>query len=254
MVYKFFDKKSKGSCLKENLGNLLANSQLANELHKPIIRKFEKRKVCSSFKDNIWGVDLADMQLISKHNKGIRYHLCVIDLFSKYAWVVPLKDKKGVSIVNAFQNIFKKSNRKTNKIWVDQGSEFYNNVLKKWLKDNDISMYSTYNEGKSVAAERFIGTLKNKICKHMTAVSKNVYFDVLDYIVDEYNNTYHKTIKMKPVDVGDDSFAEYNEKSNEKDPKFKLDAHVKIPKFKDVFAKGYTPTWSEEYSALDTYN
>ena len=110
------------------------NSQLANELHKPIIRKFKKRKVYSSFKENIWGVDLADMQLISKgtkeRNKRIIYLLCVIDLFSKYVWVVPLKDKKGVSIVNAFQSIFKKSNRKPNKIWIDQGSEFYNNVFK----------------------------------------------------------------------------------------------------------------------------
>ena len=94
MVYKFFDKKSKGSGLKENQGNFLQNSQLANELHKPIIRKVKKRKVSSSFKDNIWSVDLVDMQLISKHNKGIRYLLCVIDLFRKYAWVVPLKDKK----------------------------------------------------------------------------------------------------------------------------------------------------------------
>ena len=180
MVYKLFDKKSKGSGLK--------NQQLANELHKPIIRKLKKRKVYSSFKDNIWGVDLADMQLISKHNKGIRYLLCVIDLFSKYAWVVPLRDKKGVSIVNAFQIIFKKSNRKPNKIWVDYGSAFYNNVFKKFLKGNGISMYSTFNEGKSVLAERFIRTLKNKIYNYMTAISKNVYFDVLDDIVDEYNN------------------------------------------------------------------
>ena len=89
------------------------------------------------------------MQLIRKHNKEIRYLLCAIDLFSKYAWVVPLKDKKGVSIVNAFQKILDSSKRKPNKKWVDQGSEFYNNVFTKWLKDNDISMYSTYNEGKS---------------------------------------------------------------------------------------------------------
>ena len=166
------------------------------------------------------GVDLADRQLISKHKKGIKFLLCVIDFFSKYAWVVPLKDKIRVSIVNAFQKILDSSKRKPNKIWVDQGSEFYNNVFKKWLKYIDISMYSTYNEGKSAVAERFIRTLKSKIQKNMTAISKNVYFDVLDHIVDEYNNTYHKTIKMKPVDVGDDSFAEYNEESNEKDPKF----------------------------------
>ena len=100
------------------------------------------------------------MQLTSKYNKGIRYLLCVIDLFSKYAWVVSLKDKKEVSIVNAFQKILDSSKRKTNKIWVDQGSEFYNNAFKKFLKDNDISMYSTYNEGKSVVAERFSKTLK----------------------------------------------------------------------------------------------
>ena len=100
------------------------NIQLADELHKPIIRKFKKRKVHSSFRDNIWGIDLADMQLLSKFNKGFRFLLCVIDIFSKYAWVIPLKDKKGLSIVNAFQKILKESDRKSNKIWVDKGSEF----------------------------------------------------------------------------------------------------------------------------------
>ena len=97
-------------------------------------------------------------------------------------------------------------------------------------------MYSTHNEGKSVVAERFIRTLKNKIYKHTTAISKNVYFDVLDDIVNKYNNTYHKTIKMKPINVKDDSFAEYNEKSNEKDSKLKVGDHVRISKFKIVFA------------------
>ena len=127
MVYKFFDKKSSGSGLanKENI-------QLANELHKLIIRKFNKRKVYSSFKDNIWGAVLADMQLLSKFDNGFTFLLCVIDI-SKYVWVVPLKDKKGVSIANAFQIILKESNRKPNKIWVDKESEFYNMSFKKWL-------------------------------------------------------------------------------------------------------------------------
>ena len=106
-------------------------------MHKPIIRNFKRRTVYSGFKDNIWGVDLADMQSLSKYNKGIKYLLCAIDLFSKYAWVVPIKDKKGVSIVDAFQKILKEFNRKLNKIWVDKGSEFYNNSFKKWLKDNN---------------------------------------------------------------------------------------------------------------------
>ena len=105
------------------------------------------------------------MQLISKFNRRFRFLLCVIDIFSKYAWVVPSKDKKGVSIVDAFQKILDDSNRKPNKIWVDKGSEFYNNSFKKWLKDNDIEMYLIHNEGKSVVAERFICTLKTKIYK-----------------------------------------------------------------------------------------
>ena len=125
IVYKFFDKKLKGTGIKS-----MPNQQLANELNMPIIRKFRKRKVYSSFKDNIWGLDLADMQLISKYNKGIRYLLCAIDLFSKYAFAVPLKDKKGTTIANAFQSILHNSKRKPNKVWTDQGSEFYNTHFK----------------------------------------------------------------------------------------------------------------------------
>ena len=198
MVYRFFDKKSakESGINKENSVKNLPNSQLDNKLHKPINRKFKKRKVYSSFKDNIWGVDLADIRLISKYNKGIRYLLYAIDFFSKYAFVVPLKDKKGTTITNAFQNVIDKSKRKPNKIWVDQGSEFYNNNFKKWSKDNDITIYSAHNEGKSVVAERFIRTLKNKIYKHMTAISKNLYFDFLDDIVGKYNNSYHITITI----------------------------------------------------------
>ena len=117
------------------------------------------------------------MQLISKFNKGFGVLLYVIDIFSKYAWVIPLKDKKGISTVNAFQKILKESDRKPNKVWVDKRSEFYNNYLKKWLKDKDIEMYSTHNEGKSVIAERFIRTLKTKTYKYMTSISENVYIN-----------------------------------------------------------------------------
>ena len=166
MVYKFSDKKTAGSDIK----SMQQNEKLAKELHKPIIRKFKKRKVYSAFKDNVWGADLADMQLINKFNKGFRFLLCVIDIFSKDAWAVPLKDKKGVSIANAFQKILNDSQRKPNNIWVDKGSEFYNKSMKSWLQDNDIVMYLTHNEGKSVVAERFIKTLKNKIYKYMTSL------------------------------------------------------------------------------------
>ena len=244
MIYKFFDKKSKGSGVANN--RIKQNLQLAKELHKPIIRNFKKRTVYSGFKDNILGVHLAGMQSLSKYNKGIKNLVCSTDLFSKYAWVVPIKDKKGVSIVDAFQKILKEFNRKPNKIWVDKGSEFYNNSFKKWLKDNDIEMYSIHNKGKSVAAERFIGTLKNTIFKHMATISKNVYFNVLDDIVNEYNKTVHRTIKMKPVDVKDNTYVDSKKEVNDKDPKFKVRDHVRISKCKNIFAERYTPNWSEE--------
>ena len=241
MVYRFFDKNTSGSGVKS-----MSNEQLAEELHKPIIRKFKKRKVYSSFKDNIWGADFADMQLISKYNKGIRYLLCAIDLFSKYAWVATLKDKKGVTIVNAWQSILDNSKRKPNKTWVDKGSEFYNNSFKKWLQENDIEMYSAYNEGKSVVAERFIRTLKNKTYKYMASISKNVQINKLDDIVNEYNNTYHRTIEMKPINVKDNAYINIDKEINNKDPKFQVGDHARISKYKNIFAKGYNPNWSEE--------
>ena len=253
MVYKFFDKSSTGSGLKKLKNTARISSILADELHKPIIRKFDKRKVYSQFKDNIWGVDLADMQSLSRKNKGIKYLLCVIDLYSKQAFVIPLKVKKGISIVNAFNKIIKQSNRKPNKIWVDQGGEFYNNVFEKWLSDNDINMYSTYNEGKSVVAERFIRTLKNKLYKHMTAAGKNVYYDVLDDVVNKYNNTKHSTIKMKPIDVKNNKRV-YIDEHNEKDSKFKVGDRVRISRYKNIFTKGYAPNWSSEIFIVNKIN
>ena len=257
MVYKFFDKKATAEpSAKHVMGSGIASSSiLADELHKPVIKKFYKRKVYSQFKDNIWGVvDLADTQSLSRKNKGIKYLLCAIDLYSKYAFVISLKDKKGISIVNAFDKIIKQSNRKPNKIWVDQGSEFYNNNFKKWLSDNNIIMYSTYNEGKSVVAERFIRTLKNKLYKPMTTTGKNVYYDVLDDVVNEYNNTKHSAIKMKPKDVKNDNKRVYIDEHNEKDSRFKVGDRVRISKLKNIFAKGYTPNWSKEICIVNKIN
>ena len=139
----------------------------------------------------------------------------------------------------------KSKGRKPNKIWVDKRSEFYNSSFKKWLKDNDLEMYSTHNEGKSVAAERFIRTLKNKIYKYMTSIH-DFNIDKLDDIVDEYNNTYHRTIRIKPIDVEDNTCIDFEKEVNDRDPKFKVGDHVRISKYKNIFAKGYTPNWSEE--------
>ena len=120
-------------------------------------------------------------------------------------------------------------------MWVDQGSEFYSNSFKKFLKISNMEIYSTNNEGKSAVIERFIRIFKNKMLKHVTAISQNIYFDVLDDIVNKYNNTVHRTIKMKPFDVTSDSYAKYNEDSNKKSPKFKVGDHVRISKYKKNF-------------------
>ena len=152
--------------------------------------------------------------------------LCVINIFSKHAWVVPLKDKKGVNIVNDFKKILKDPNNgKPRKIWADKGSEFYNISFKNWLQDNNIEMYSTHNEGKSVVAEIFIRTLNNKIYKYMTSLSKNMYIDKLDDMV---------------IDI------DFGKELNDKDRKFKVGDHVRISTYKKTFAKGYTPNWYEQ--------
>ena len=132
MAYKFLDKKSAGSHVA-----IIPNYQLANDLQRQIIRNFKRRKVYSSFKENIWGVNLDDMQSLSKYHKGIKYLLSPVDLFGKYTWVVPLKDKRGITIVNAFQKIISKV-CKPKKLWVDLGGEFYNNLFKRFLKINNI--------------------------------------------------------------------------------------------------------------------
>ena len=145
MVDKIFDKKSSlltdksASCGAVKTENT-TNQELAKEWHKPIIQKFEKRKVHSCFIDNIWGANLADTQLLRKLNKEFRFLLCAIDIYSKYAWVITLKDKKALQVLMIFKKILNQSNHKSNKIWVDKGSEFYNKSMKSWLGKNYIEM------------------------------------------------------------------------------------------------------------------
>ena len=182
------------------------------------------------------------MQLISNFNQGFRFLLCVIDIYSNYDCVIPLK---GITITNAFQKILKESNRKQNKIWIDTGSESYNRSMKSWLEKNCIEIYSARNEGKSVIAERLIRTFKTKIYKYINSVSKNIYIDKLDDIVHTYYNTCHKTIKMKPVDVKSNTYTDSSKEINNKYTKFKIGNIVRISKYKNIFAKGYTPNWSE---------
>ena len=167
------------------------------------------------------------MQLLSKFNKGFRILLCFIDIYSKYAWLISLDYKKGITTTNTFSKILDESNGKLNKIWVDKGSKFYNRSMKSWLEKNAIEMYSTHNKGKPVVAERFIRTLKNKTYKDMTLISKNMYINKLDDIVNKYSNTYIGRIKMKPVDLKSSTYIYSGKEINNKNPKFKIGDNVR---------------------------
>ena len=232
--------------------------QLANEIHKPIRRKFEKRRVIITGKnsnspvDNTWTADLVDMQPYSRWNRGYKYLLTVLDVFSKYAWVVPIKDKKGETITKAFRVIVGK--RKPVYLWTDKGTEFYNSNFKEYLKENGITLYSTQNVEKSSVIERFNRTLKSKMFKQFTIQNSTVFTDILPQIVEEYNNTYHSTIKMTPKEASlkkNESIAYLNSYHDEPFPKFKKPSFkegdkVRISKYRGIFDKSYKGNWSEE--------
>ena len=236
------------------------SQQLAEELHKPITRNFRKRRVISKGIGKIWAADLVEMQKYSKWNKGVKYLLTVIDVFSKYGWIVPLKDKKTESVSSAFDTIFKKSKRKPDKLWNDKGSEFISKHFKDFLKKNNIKLYHTENEEKSSIVERWNRTMKNRMWKMFSANNNTVYWDKLKDLVDDYNNTKNSSIKMTPTEAS----KKENEKKvftnlygeliylKPKKPKFSIGDKVRISKYKRrVFDKGYTPNWTEEVFVVD---
>ena len=163
--------------------------KLADELHKPIGRNFPKRRVIVHNVDDIWCSDLVDMQKLSKWNKGYKYLLMVLDLFSKYGWIVPLKTKTGLEVSKSFKTIFKKSRAKPKKLWVDKGKEYYYKNVLDLLAKNNIEIYSTENEEKSSVCERWNRTIKEKMYKRFTIQKNTVYIDILPKILASYNNS-----------------------------------------------------------------
>ena len=225
------------------MGWELKKKDLAEELHKPIRKKFKKRRVLVNGIDKI----LVDMQAFTKFNRGVKYLLAVIDIFSKYCWLIPLKDKTGKSVASASKTIFEE--RKPEKMWVDKGKEFYNNDVK-----DLIELYSTENEEKSSVVERWIRTMKEKMWKYFSAKSTNLYIDQLPDLVKQYDNTRHSSIKMTPVKaskkenelkVWRNLYPEHLE-IRDINPKFSVGDKVRISKKKKTFEKGYTTRWSEE--------
>ena len=228
--------------------------QLAEELHKPIIRKFAKRKVVVKGVDEIWAADLVEMQRFSDWNKGIKYLLMVIDVFSKFGWIEPLQNKKGETMAAAFEKIFK-SGRQPRLLRTDKGKEFYNKNVNQLLSRKNIKLYSTENEEKSSIAERFNRTIKQQMWKMFSANNNTIYFDKIGELLKNYNNSWHRSVKMAPLEASDIKnsnrvFANlYSDEIYKpvKKPKFRIGDRVRISKYKrKLFDKGFTPNWTEE--------
>src|SRR6267154_2120281 len=229
------------------MGSKKNNSQEAKELHKPIIRKFKRRKVIVHNIDEIWSADLVDMQQYSRQNKGYRYLLTVIDIFSKYAWAIPLKTKTGKEIIQSFEKLIKV--RKPKKIWTDAGKEFVNKYFKEFLAKNEIELYQTFNEGKAVVIERFNRTLKEKMYRYFTETDSNQYLDILPKLISDYNHTFHSTIKMTPTEGSkqkNEHKIHYISDICKDKVKLKIGDRVRIYKYKTAFSKGYETNWTKE--------
>ena len=244
---------------KQQLGlSVNPNQILSNELHKPRKINFTRKKIISNNIDHIWGIDLITMIKYSKQNKNYKYILTVIDFFSKYSWCYPLKTKKSEEIINSFKDIFKKSKRKPKLIQSDEGTEFTNNVTQTFFKNNNIKWYHTYNRDiKCSICERYNRTILNEIYKNFTLNNNTVWINDLEKLVNEYNNSYHRSIKMKPIDASKKSNENIirnnlcNFKYTNKKPKFSIGDRVRVSLLKNTFEKSYTSNYSQETFIID---
>ena len=229
--------------------------ELTNELHKPIRKKFRKRIVFAQNVDSIWAADLVDMQYYARTNQGYKYILMIIDVFSKYGWAIPLKNKKGDEVPKAFANLWK-TQQPPKMLWTDKGKEFINKDMSNLLKKHNVHLYWTENEEKSCIVERWNRTIKQMMWKYFTKNQTGLYINILPDLIKKYNSTYHRSIKCTPTDARKPSNyqhvfdALYNGKNvrvrKKSKPKFKVGDKVRITKKKKTFEKGYTTNWTEE--------
>ena len=239
-------------CLKHRLDMGVWSNQLANELHKPVRRRFDKRSVFTKQVDDIWAADLVDMSPFFRSKKGYKYLLTVIDVYSKYGWIVPLKTKTGKEVAQSFRKSFR--NGHPSRLWTDKGTEFYNRQLKGVQEANDVMLYSTENEEKSSVVERWNRTMKN-MWKYFTEISTQKYIDVLPSMVNKYNSTYHRSIKLTPSDARNYQHvynALYGNVRKSTSPKFHVGDKVRITRKKVTFEKGFTPNWTEELFTISS--
>lgn len=251
--YKYLKSKYKNVKLKHVKDWL--QSQDVYTLHKPRSKKFKRSRVFANHIDDNWQMDLCDMRSISKENYGFQYILTVIDVFSKFAWIKLLKNKKGPTVLEALKSVMEK--RKPKRLQADEGNEFFNKACKEFMNKHQIKLYFTRSEIKAAVVERFNRTLKDKIWKHFTLNKTNNYVDVIDDLLESYNNSYHRSIKMTPISVnttnsnkvflnlyGYDKNLDGDITKSKK--KFNVGDTVRISKNKSVFEKGYTNNWIKE--------
>jgi hypothetical protein len=251
--YKYLKSKYKNVKFKDVQEWL--KSQDTYTLHRPRIKNFQRNRVYASGIDDNWQIDLCDMRALEKENKGVNYILTVIDVFSKFAFVRLLKNKKGPTVLEALKSIL--DERKPKRIQADEGNEFFNAQCKAYMDKHDINLYFINSELKASVVERFNRTLKEKIWKYFTLSNTQKYIDVLPQIVDTYNNTYHRSIKMTPNQVkksnsqqvfinlyGFDKNLDSN--INRLKANFKVGDAVRLSKYKSIFEKGYTRKWTNE--------
>ena len=219
--------------------------------HKPIVKQFPRNQVITRGIDDLWQIDLADLQKISKFNDYNRYLVTCIDVFSKFAWVVPIKNKKSDTVLEAFKFIVNSSGRKPNFLQSDQGTEFLNSKFKEYLSEIDVGFYYVNSELKASVIERFNRTIKEKIYKYFTLKNTERYIDILDTLIQTYNNSYHRSIKTLPSKVNKENEKTihqilYKKDSRDKVFNFEVGQTVRITKYKHIFEKGYTPKWTDE--------
>ena len=249
-VYRAVNEKGKSKISRKQVQDWLSQQDVYT-LHKPARRHYKRSRVIVPGIDAQFQADLVDVQNLSRYNKGYKYLLTCIDIFSKYAWVVPLKTKQGQELVKAFQMILS-SGRKPNKLQTDQGTEFLNRVFQKFLRDNNIDFFTVNSGLKASVVERFNRTFKNKMYKYFTAKNTLTYINVLPQLVSSYNNTYHRSIKMKPSEVTRANETKVwdtlygNDVEKRVRFKFQVGDRVRISRVKRMFEKSYLPNFTEE--------
>ena len=233
---------------------------LAKEVFSPQMTKFRRERIIPLYKDETWSADLIDKSSLSKYNNNYKFILTVIDIFTKYAWAIPLKNKSGLSIANGFKLVLGENphggseSRKPEKLWVDRGSEFYNKTFKSLLKEygtgkaaSGIELYSTYSDLKAVFIERFDRTLLHIINKPMFINGAGNWVNILNDAVLTYNNNIHSTINMTPVDASNNpDKVKYTFNFKNIKPKFKVGDYVRNADKRNIFSKSYTSNWNRE--------